>query len=656
MEGLHLMLQEKEDNIMKILRQCSRPLWFQELTDQQCAVCDQLLDALGDDTDERTVYRSKRLLRSLGIFPLCPSNILQTALILCNRNDISFLWTLLELHYMRREEATADSSSPMNYSTNERLLLSAIAHLDMMATLRGLDKILPAKPPIDQLKSNEKKATGSPGERLASQPESSPYHKRQTVKKTGFIVPVRFQPHKDEFLERYERYRDPEYVIRNEASRWFARYDARRSLSSGEGFLSSSEMETESGRTSAREDSNGSTRAIAHGEIQELIKRVDCCQLLCPKHHALSDERCAELWTLLQRDTSTRAALMEAAEAVRTKWAAEEQPKQEAHEHVGDLLKHVIDKVVTQAILDPANDCTECRQRYEMQLALLRGERCVCPPKDSSEPAVLSASASKGRYFRFQDWPVPFRFDYRMILGPRRNTHYPIRDTIRRAFDLHVSASGSTTTSEGIERFVKKTWKEELNHWNEQMEESRRLDNNHSIKPRNPLDVNDIDTKNPRDLKQLLKRALHELAKNPKYILATFPDAHKLPLLVAWIRQRYACPISPEERRTALLASRYFWEFLIPHATSARCPVRDDAGYEAKVNWNYKQKLEAKTTTPMNRFYRRLKKLDIQEGRLWWASMVPYHAGPDRFRRTFYAYFPNCEPKAVPLVRPWRTH
>ncbi|XP_050092328.1 uncharacterized protein LOC126575601 [Anopheles aquasalis] len=641
MEGLHLMLQEKEDNIMNILHQRSSPLWYQELTDQQCAVCDRLLDAIADDMDERTVNRSKGLLRSLGVFPLCPSNIVRTALILCNRNDISFLWTLLELHYMRREDAKATSSSPMNYSINERLLLSAIAHLDMMTTLRGLDKILPTKVPTGELKSKGKKATGAPGE---CQPGSSPYlQRRQTVKKTGYTVPVRFQPHKDEFLERYERYRDPEYVIRNEATRWFARYDnARQSLSSGEEpFASSSETETGSMEGS-------SPRAIAQrvldGEIRDLIKRVDCCQLLCPKHHALSD------------DSSTRAALMEAVEAVRTKWAAEEQPKPEPHEHVSDLLKHLIDKAVTLAILDPANDCTECRQRYEMQEALLRGETCVCLPEDNPPVALLSASASKGRYFRFQDWPVPFKFDYREILGPRCDTACPIKDTIRRAFDLHASASGSTTISEGIERIVKMTWKEESNHWNEQMEENRRLAKNRTIEPRNPLDVNDIDTKNSRDLKELLKRALHELAKNPKYILATFPDVHKLPLLVAWIRQRYACPISPEERRTALLASRYFWEYLIPHATSARWPVRDDAGYEEKVNWNYKQKLEAKVKTLMNRYYRRLKKVDIQEGRLWWASMVPYHAGPDRFRRTFYAYFPNCEPKAVPLVRPWRTN
>ncbi|ETN63179.1 hypothetical protein AND_005117 [Anopheles darlingi] len=642
---------------MKILHQRTSPLWFQELTDEQCAVCDQFLDAIADDTDEQTINRSKGLLRSMGVFPLCPSNIVRTALILCNRNDISFLWTLLELHYMRRDAATADPSSPKNYSTNERLLLSAIAHLDMMTTLRGLDKILPVKAPTEGLKSSEKKATEAPRQHP---PGSSPYLKRHTVKKTGYTVPVRFQPHKDEFLERYERYRDPEYVIRNEATRWFARYNSRRSLSSGERYLFSSETETETGTESTEENSNGSAEAIAQrvldGAIRDLIKRVDCCQVLCPKHHAVSDEKCAELRTLLQRDSPTRAALMEAVEAVRTKWAEEERPKQKPYDHVDDLLKHVIDKAVTLAILDPGNDCTECRQRYEMQQALLQGEQCVCLPDDNAAPAILSASASKGLYFRFQDWPVPFKFDYRKILGSSHDARCPIKDTIKRAFDLQGSSSGSTTTSEGIERFVKMTWKEELNHWEEQMEESRKLAKNRTIEPRNPLDVNDIDTKNPRELKQLLKRALNELAKNPKYILATFPDAYKLPILVAWIRYRYACPLSPEERNTALLASRYFWEFLIPHATSARWPVRDDVGYDAKVNWNYKQKLEAKVAILMKRFFRRLKRVDIQEGRLWWTSMVPYHAGPDRFRRTFYAYFPNCEPKAIPLVRPWRTH
>uniref|UniRef100_A0A182MQM8 DUF4771 domain-containing protein n=1 Tax=Anopheles culicifacies TaxID=139723 RepID=A0A182MQM8_9DIPT len=589
----------------KILHKRSTPLWFQELTDKQCAVCDQLLDAIVDDTNERTFYRTESLLRKLGIYPICSKRVLRTALILCSGNDISFLWILLELHYIRRP--SKDSKRlPKEYTINERLLLSAIAHLDMMTTLRGLDKILPPKKP-------------SHG--------------------------------------RYEKYRDPEYIIRNEESRWFTRYGgSARNLSSCDYFYSAGDTEDGSSTASSEHSVNSATAVVMtllDDHIRNMVARQECCQMLCPKHHQL-DEQSAKFLGILKHNTAARDVLMQAVRAQCVQWADDEL-RNDARRQVESLLKRLVDEAVTMALLEPANECPECRERFEMQQKLLKGQKCTCVESDGSDTLVPESIANMNqRYFKFCDKPVPFEFDYGTIfhrIAPEEPVCL-IKSAIQRA--LGVEESGTIRDidiEQAVEKFAKMTWEEEQKHWQEQMANDARQETPPPVT--DPLEVDYIDTKDVSYLQDLLKRALRRLARHPKYLLATFPCADQLPILKAWIRHRYGVPITPKERKTALLESKHFWNHLIPRTTNMRWPSRKDIGLQLQVNWNYKSKLESTAGKLMYKFYRKFKNVQIQEGRIWWTSMVPYHSGPDRFRQTFAAYFPNCEPEMIPQVRPW---
>uniref|UniRef100_A0A8W7P6H3 DUF4771 domain-containing protein n=1 Tax=Anopheles coluzzii TaxID=1518534 RepID=A0A8W7P6H3_ANOCL len=536
MEGLNLILKEKEAKICKILRKRSTPLWFQELTDEQCAICDQLLDAIADDTDERTFHRTSALLRKLGVYPICPNRVLRTSLILCNGNDLSFIWLLLELHYIRSPGQDNNSPRAKDYTINERLLLSAIAHLDMMTTLRGLEKVLPPKKPTRP--TSVAASVAETSHRKSPFPRTkSPYLQRQKVFVTGFTVPVKIQPHRDEFLGRYAKYRDPEHIIRNEESRWFTRCGgSRRNLYS-------------------------------------------------------------------------------------------------------------------------SDDCPECWERFEVQKQMLKGQKCNCTESEGSDTLVPESMANVDqRYFKFCDKPVPYEFDHdKIFYGDERDEPTcPIKCAIQRA--LGVDQAGrikDTDIDQAIERFAKMTWEEEVKHWQER---TKATDDDHKSPSvtTDPLDVKYIEATDGTDLQDLLKRALRRLTENPMYLLATFPCVDQLPILQAWIRDRYDVPIDPREREAALLESKHFWNYLIPRATSVRWPSRKDTGLQLQVNWNYKTKLETTAASLMYKFYRKFKNVQIQEGRIWWTSMVPYHSGPDRFRQTFSAYFPNCEPAMVPQVRPWR--
>uniref|UniRef100_A0A182R033 DUF4771 domain-containing protein n=1 Tax=Anopheles farauti TaxID=69004 RepID=A0A182R033_9DIPT len=666
MEGLNHILKTKEAKMCKILRNRSVPLWFQELTDEQCQVCDQLLDAIADDTVERTYHRTEALIRKLGVYPVCPKRILRTALILCNENDISLLWILLELHYIRRPGKEA-AARVKEYTINERILFSAIAHLDMMTTLRGLEKVLPPKKPIVTKVATEKEENATEKQTQSSKPSSgkSPYLRPQSVFHTGFSVPVEVQPHRDEFLGRYEKYRDTEYVIRSEATRWFTNYGgSRRNMFSCKYYISSEDQQDSLSTCSDHSTTSASAvvRTLLDDNIRNMIANIECCQLLCPKHHQL-DERDDNILRMLNRNTAVQDVLMRTVRAQCAQWTKQELAE-DGKRQVESLLKRLIDEAVTMAILEPAKECPECQERFDMQKKLLKGQKCSCAKlEDSETPVSESVDQLKCRYFRLCDKSVPFEFDYDRIFETEKQKEQicPIKCAIQRALGVE-QAESSVDVDEAIEKFARMTWEEEMKHWKEQMAgKSVRQESKYVLI--DPLELDYIDTKNVSELQKLLKRALRRLAEHPLYLLATFPNVDQLPILKAWVRKRYGVPVSAQERTIALMESKHFWDYLIPRATGLRWPTRKDrrsrradeeAGLELQVNWDYKTQLESMVGSMMYKFYRKYKTLQIQEGRLWWTSMVPYHAGPDRFRRTFLAYFPNCEPERLPLVRPWR--
>ncbi|XP_053671008.1 uncharacterized protein LOC128721294 [Anopheles nili] len=651
MERLHLILKEKETKIFKILHDRTSPLWFQELTDKQCTLCDQLLDAIIDDTDERTFHRTQEILKNLGVYPSCPRRVLRTALILCNRNDISFVWILLELHFIRRP-AKEVAGREKDYSINERLLLSAIAHLDMMTTLRGLEKVLPPKKKSLDLKPEDR--TNRP--KTLSKCPKSPYMNRQKVLVTGYTVPIQVQPHRDDFLGRYEKYRDPEFIIRNEESRWFSkRNGSQRNLFSSEYYFYSEEPEDTTSTTSVKSSTSASivVKALLDDHIRNMITQIECCELLCPKHHEV-DSQGMKLLQILKRDTPAQSVLMQAVRAQCAQWT-EEELRADSKRQVESLLKRLINEAVTMAVIEPASECPECLKRFDMQKKLLKGQKCTCVETDSLDTLVTESMTNLNkRYFRFCDKSVAFEFDYDKILDndTRREPSCPIKGAIQRALGVEQTESRADV-DRAIEKFTKMTWDQEIKHWNDQMAQDNKKDT--TCENTDPLEVDYIDTKDLSVLQNLLKRALRKLAEQPMYLLATFPDVDKLPILIAWIRKRYDVPVCAPERGMSLLESKHFWNCLIPYATHMRWPTRKDTGLQEAVTWDYKTRLESMTDKLMYKFYRKFKNVQIQEGRLLWTSMVPYHAGADRFRRTFSAYFPNCEPDVLPLVHPWRS-
>ncbi|XP_068151095.1 uncharacterized protein [Drosophila tropicalis] len=210
--------------------------WFRGLSVEQIRACNRLLNALRDDTEQGTTYRVRFCFTQLGLHPPVPSKRLEAIMKISHCNDLAFLWFIWEAEYKqpRNKSSSLDSMDNDNefFTVNEQLLFSAMAHLDMAATLRALDRILPL-PAHSKKKSNHeekdhanlgKKNSGSQTYRK-SKPYLSPYFAPH-VRPKQFVPKRKLVPdfQKLEFPE-YSHYMDPMYEIPNEKSRWFSQYE-----------------------------------------------------------------------------------------------------------------------------------------------------------------------------------------------------------------------------------------------------------------------------------------------------------------------------------------------------------------------------------------------------------------------------------------------
>ncbi|KAH8395582.1 hypothetical protein KR222_000492 [Zaprionus bogoriensis] len=219
--------------------------WMRGFSVMQLSACDKLLHALRDDIEQESTYRVRDCLQQLGLSPLITSRQIKHIMGLSQYNDLAFLWFTWEAFYKQPHECF---ESEPRYSNNEQLLLTAIAHLDMMTTMRALDDLLPkpefSKKYIDmqkarQLKQEQQALQAKEEQRKRRQERANMYRDIEAQGSEGlpYLMPQRRpkpyaaknlitarQPKKIVF-SRYEKYKNRLFRIPNENSRWFATYE-----------------------------------------------------------------------------------------------------------------------------------------------------------------------------------------------------------------------------------------------------------------------------------------------------------------------------------------------------------------------------------------------------------------------------------------------
>ncbi|KAH8418397.1 hypothetical protein KR222_008469, partial [Zaprionus bogoriensis] len=152
------------------------PKWYLGLSDYQEQAINELSADLRDDFEQGTSFRVEKDLCRLGLSPLVGKKKIRTMVQLSRGNDLAFLFFILEGYY-------TSSHKNGEYTTNEKLLMIAMSKIDLLPTLRELDRILPPPQlsPLDLKRQNKIKAIKPEPLRMGPPKKStkSPYFQRQ---------------------------------------------------------------------------------------------------------------------------------------------------------------------------------------------------------------------------------------------------------------------------------------------------------------------------------------------------------------------------------------------------------------------------------------------------------------------------------------------
>lgn len=111
--------------------------WYLGVSTHQEEVIFSMHEKLRDDFEQASGTSMFQALVRLGIKPVIPPTKIKRMVQLSRNNILAFLFFVLEGYYKT-------SRKDGEYSINEQLLMIAIAKIDLLPTLRGLDAILPA--------------------------------------------------------------------------------------------------------------------------------------------------------------------------------------------------------------------------------------------------------------------------------------------------------------------------------------------------------------------------------------------------------------------------------------------------------------------------------------------------------------------------------
>ncbi|EDV98323.1 uncharacterized protein LOC6569107 [Drosophila grimshawi] len=177
----HLDYQRKLEEFQSAL---DVPKWYAGLSDYQEEAIKELCNDLRDDFEQGTSFRVEKILMRLGLSPMISKKKIRTMVQLSRGNDLAFLFFILDGYYVSCRKNG-------EYTTNEKLLMIAMAKIDLLPTLRELDRILPP-PQLSELELRRQRgSTTIPGnskpqlEQQATQPKKtnkgtkSPYFQRQ---------------------------------------------------------------------------------------------------------------------------------------------------------------------------------------------------------------------------------------------------------------------------------------------------------------------------------------------------------------------------------------------------------------------------------------------------------------------------------------------
>ncbi|BFF93945.1 uncharacterized protein DMAD_11687 [Drosophila madeirensis] len=717
--------------------------WLRGLSRDQIGACDRLFRALRDDTEQESTYRVSRCMNNLGLRPMASPSRIRTIMKISHGSELAFLYFLWEAEY---KPITEDC--PTNFTVNEQLLLSAIAHLDMPATLRELDRLLPPATHSKKLQRPagcvkikhesvaQSKAKGSDNLNPYFAPLPRPKQLPKPTQKKQLGPPddkLRFP----EYAKHNGMYEVPE-----ETSRWFAHYQlspAKRVIKKllsdelhrlilepiekekeEESLCHTHRLVREAATKKQQEmsdavfqrylsllDVSGSDlKASRRRVIQQLEKEIECaadkirhfsrrrlievgkirtgrvngsCQL-CTQLVSTPQMKRADLSLLLGSDLNPLAHPLPQDEGL---IKVVELPGGVDHPisqcGAGDCqLLGGNDLVIksSKEKVQPHKRKTRKTSRFSKRRTRTTQQGSKVLSTDFKNLSELIPPCSrtlecplKGKVYQEPDCFTTrnnhgLELDYFKIFNlaglhdvqdvQPHSDDFPVdledkQPLIKRLFIAALNSSNDERPRTQMEpewcpKAVLKAaascamgiFREKVSQKETSMAAEDQVE---------PEQGKLIDPNDRQQIEELLKSALKVMKTNPNYVLATFPNAHKLPMLIDWVSNRYGKRYTRKEMQDLVNSSCQLIEKIQQKeaARQKRLMNVKTPTNNGLVSFAHKKALMCEAQQTKREYYGKLNQLALEETRLTWLALRgDSHLG-GHIGDTFFAYMPANE-------------
>ncbi|XP_017120707.1 uncharacterized protein LOC108141726 [Drosophila elegans] len=156
-----------------------------------------------------------------------------------------------------------------------------------------------------------------------------------------------------------------------------------------------------------------------------------------------------------------------------------------------------------------------------------------------------------------------------------------------------------------------------------------------------------IDPNNNQQIENLLKAALKVLSGNPHFVLASLTNAHKMPVLLDWVSDRYGKTFSRQEMRDLVKNSFHIYErFYQSERNHWRKTLRLKRSLTylgSAVTYASYNKVRCQTRRLNGEYQARLNDLALEQTRLTWMALRGYSHLDGDIKDTFFAYMPATQ-------------
>nr|XP_014091466.1 uncharacterized protein LOC106618301 [Bactrocera oleae] len=699
------MLSTRKDKkfLYEFMNNRDVPAWYRGISPFQLEAADELANSIRDDVAQETSHRVHNCLSRLGLIPAVRDKDLKMLMKLSGGNDLAFLWFLMELYYKK---------PGVEYkSLNEQLILTSIAHLDMITTLRELDNILPpghqSKRQLEKRRKQKlrDKSWQSPPQKLMKKHSSPYFNKLERPVQYGKPLEVERPDFKVKFF-RYEIYKDPNYVPPNEDNRWYAKHSFNRAKRISNKTIRDVLNNLSDNLEFIPTISNRAMEVIdyALSGVHEVKSKV-----LCKKHQNEAEqaklrrtefmlkkrEKCFASLELFKKKKEARLERIQKmleteVEMYRLHYHKKLQSHKDYHSYIRVLGKEgYCEHLIEDDQDENCNDIGPCPKtpsllsmaasrtsRYNQlsdsklnglskveSLLMNRGHRLSFGQRESETQQFHNISPtppSSECYFVGPTKNQPYHFSYTKIFRYKdeNDKRLFIKDKCVEAMetkDQLVPKLEDLTPD--LAKLAKKsanqTWNENQKAWRKanehnDLQESIQTDPYPPDMPRLPF----YDCEDKKLMNDMLRIALVEMRKNPKYVLASLPDVHKLPMLREWIYQRYGKRYTHAQRIKEFNESIRIMNVLQKLKLRTVLPQPYEIGTKFLQSYKCHKYIMKKVGIARRQFYDRVNSDLLKRARYFWFAMrIPLCALPTR--ATFFAYLPARRVDNY-LFKPWK--